>query len=102
MRPMPRLAVAAVLALAVVPDIAAAAAPRASPRTLARFESEAQLADFLDRLRQRLAEQRAAPRMLAKELAQAPASIAAAPPPAAAEPGAAAESVTNVQTAGVD
>jgi hypothetical protein len=95
-----RPAFAAALLLAVAwPAVCADAAPR---RTLARFESEAELREWLDRLRKR-----AEPPARAKgALSMGDSAVMAqsAPMPAAPAAGAEAkaeESVTNVQTAGV-
>jgi hypothetical protein len=109
MVPIVRLTVAAAVALACISSAASAAtAPR---RTLAHFASEAELKEYLDKLRQRYEE---ALREQAKtnpdlpvggaaKMAPAAPMASAAPAPQAmkAEP-AAGESVTNVQTQGVD
>lgn len=107
---VPRFALAAAIPVAFLPS-AFALAPSALPkRTLAHFESEAELKDWLDNLKKKLEEQRRDLQKKSDVAAGAPAMIAPASPMAqsapaarAAEPaGAAQESVTNVQTAGVD
>jgi hypothetical protein len=100
-----RLAAAAALLAAALPALSSESTPRA---TLARFESEAQLREWLDTMKRR-----AQPPARAKsntlgamaDMAPAPAQSApASAPPAAgvAKEAKAEESVTNVQTAGVD
>jgi hypothetical protein len=95
------------LAAAAIISWLAAGALAAQPphRTLARFESEAQLKEWLEAYRKRV---RADPQRMPAVIAMETMSAPAAPPAQATakdEPvarGAAGESVTNVQTAGVD
>jgi hypothetical protein len=99
-----RLAVSAALLLAAaLPALSAEPGPR---RTLARFESEAELREWLDKLKKR-----AEPPTRSKGITlgasadmatAAPQSAPAAAPAMAAKEAKAEESVTNVQTAGVD
>jgi hypothetical protein len=101
-----RLALAVVLAAAACSAAALTPTPR---KSLPAFESEAELRAWIDKLKEKAKEAPARRAQMAGGMADnmitMPAS--AAPPPAAqalakAEPAAAAESVTNVQTAGVD
>lgn len=101
MKPTLRTALLAALVLAL-PAAASDPAPR---RTLVRFESESGLKDWLEQLKRKIPPPVARAKGLAADSAvQALASPAPAssPPAAKAEAKAAEESVTNVQTAGVD
>ena len=99
------------LLLAVIPICALASSAPEPKRTLARFESEAELQEWLAKLRKQIESTRRARQKSAADMAVA-SSPAPAPPPAAALAMAPAkseaagkiaeESVTNVQTAGVD
>jgi hypothetical protein len=101
MRPTFRLCLAAALSPSRLQPALAAEPPK---RTLARFESEAELKDWLDQLKKR-----AEPPARAKgALGMADSAVMARahplrlrPPPAAAEKKAE-DAITNVQTAGVD
>lgn len=103
MKPFPRVpakaALAAVLAALILP--AAAAAGAAPPRTLTRFQDEAELKAWLEKMRPRVEPGRRALGMVAAD-AMVAQSAPAAPAPALAKAKAAEESVTNAQTAGVD
>lgn len=101
MNPILSVGLAAVLAACL--PLAAGAAPEAAPkRTLARFESETELRQWLEQVRKRREPGRRAKAFMADSAVQAP---TAPPAPAAALAAGsvkAEESVTNVQTAGVD
>ena len=103
MNALARLVSAALLLAAAVPA-AAEAPPR---RALAAFESEAELRDWLEKLRKRVepaARAKGALGMADSATSSTPMQAAAPPaaPAAAAKEAKAEESVTNVQTAGVD
>ena len=96
-----RLAVAAALLLATaLPALSIEPGPR---RSLAHFESEAELQDWLDRMKKRAEPPaRAKSNALGAMADMATAAPQSPPAPAAAKEAKAEESVTNVQTAGVD
>ncbi len=100
MRPTLRLCLAAALALTVAPTLAAET-PR---RTLAHFESEAELRDWLDKLKKRAEPPTRAKGALgmADSAGMAQSAPASAPASVAAEQSKTEESITNVQAAGVD
>jgi hypothetical protein len=106
MNSLARIALAVALAAAFPVHAAPDAAPK---RTLARFQSEAELKDWLDALKKR-AEPPArakgafgmADSAVQSQGAPMAAAAPAAPAPAAAEAKSEAESVTNVQVQGVD
>ena len=106
MKPLLRTALLSALALALWPAAAAGSTPK---KTLVRFQSEAELREWLDELKKKIPP---APVARAKGLGMADSTVQSMAAPAPAAPQAAAagvakeakaeESVTNVQTAGVD
>jgi hypothetical protein len=108
MKALPRLILAALLAAALPGLALAEAAPK---RTLARFASDAELTQWLDRLKKRaepVARAKGALGMADSAVQLQATPMASAPPPASAPAGAklaearAEESITNVQVQGVD
>ena len=94
------LALASALALAFIVPAAAEALPK---RTLARFESESELREWLEKLKKRAEPPARAKSALGMaDSAMAPQTPIAAAAPAAASQAKSEESITNVQTAGVD
>jgi hypothetical protein len=101
LKPFLPLALVAALAAATVPALASAAGA-VPPRTLTRFQDEAELKAWLEKMRPRPEPVRRALGMVASDSMMAQNAPASPAPVAAAKAKAAEESVTNTQTVGVD